>query len=212
VFDDGGQLRVKQACTLIGSWRADAEGLLVADVSGATDCPAAEPVPPRWLTGVGGYRIEENPVLLDARGEEVVRLVPGAADSPTTAPPTRPDGRSRPGPAAPLPAGLTPATRETIAGRWVPAGGAKSQPQPAFVEFLSGGAWRGSDGCNGQGGRWTMGEAGAFLATAGPSTLMACDNVPVASWLADARRAGLDGADLVLVDGAGKELGRLRAQ
>jgi hypothetical protein len=210
-LDAGGELRIKQACTLIGSWRADAEGLLVADVSGATDCPAADPVPPRWLTGVGGYRIEANPVLLDARGAEVVRLVPGgAADPPKTKPPTRPDERSRPGPAAPLPAGLTPATRETMAGRWVPAGDTKSQPRPAFAQFLPGGEWLGSDGCNGQRGRWTLGEAGAFLATAGPSTLMACDNVAIAGWLSDARRAGLDGAELVLVDGAGKELGRLR--
>jgi hypothetical protein len=39
---------------------------------------------------------------------------------------------------------------------------------------------------------------------------MACDNVPISGWLAEARRAGLDGAELVLFDGAGKELGRLR--
>jgi hypothetical protein len=210
LLDADGQLRIKQACTLLGSWRADAEGLLVADVNGATDCPAADPVAPRWLTGVAGYRIEENPVLLDAGGEEVIRLMPGGAgDMPKPGTPTQPDERSRPGPAAPLPAGLTPATRETLAGRWVPAGDTKPRPKPVFMQLLPSGEWLGSDGCNGQRGRWTVGEAGAVLATAGISTLMACDNVPIAGWLGDARRAGVDGAELVLLDETGKELGRL---
>ncbi|HEU5108023.1 MAG TPA: hypothetical protein VFT95_05650 [Micromonosporaceae bacterium] len=214
ILEASGELRVKQACTLLGSWAADPDGLLVASVSGATDCPAADPVPPRWLTGVAGYRIEDNPVLLDQAGKPVVTLLPGnAADRLSPAPPD-PSAPADPNtawrePAAALPAGLTAATRETLVGRWEPTGAAKSQPKPAFAEFLASGEWRGSDGCNGLSGRWTVGEAGAFLATTGPTTLIACDNVPIAQWIGEARRAGLNGTELVLLDGAAKELGRL---
>jgi hypothetical protein len=115
--------------------------------------------------------------------------------------------------AAPLPARLTPVTAASLLGRWRPDPAlAKVNPLSPYVEFRDGGQWQGSDGCNGQGGRWAAGPAGAFVATSGISTMIGCDNVPVAAWMDSARRVGLDGKILVLLDGAGKEVGRLRRE
>lgn len=59
------------------------------------------------------------------------------------------------------------------------------------------------------GGGWVVGPVGTLLATSGVSTLIGCDNVPVGDWLSSARRAGFDGATLVLLDQHATELGRL---
>ena len=95
-------------------------------------------------------------------------------------------------PAAPLPAALTPVTREKLLGRWVPVDGPTGAGQPPFLEFIADGRWRGSDGCNGQSGRWVAGQDGALLGTTGLSTLIGCDNVPISGWIGQARRAGFD--------------------
>jgi hypothetical protein len=212
-------LRVFLGCgQMLGSWRADPTGLFVAEVDGTSGCMAADPVKPRWLSGAAAFRVDgEERVLLDAQDRTVARLSPGGRPpagvevAPDDLKPPRVTDETRRAfaPAAALPAGLRPATDETLIGRWLPADGTPDSPTPPFVEFVRGGQWRGSDGCNGQGGRWAAGEAGALLATSGPSTLIGCDNVPVSAWLSPARRAGFDGAELVLLDAAGKELGRL---
>jgi hypothetical protein len=46
----------------------------------------------------------------------------------------------------------------------------------------------------------------------GPSTLIGCDNVPVGGWMTRARRAGLDGRTLVLLDAQGNPISRLQHQ
>lgn len=113
-------------------------------------------------------------------------------------------------PAVPLPAGLQPVTPAALLGRWGP------KPAPAaddgrrpYVEFRDAGRWTGSDGCNGLGGRWAAGPAGSFIATAGSSTLIGCDNVSVQVWMDGARRAGFDRNVLVLLDDTGNVVGRL---
>jgi heat shock protein HslJ len=110
------------------------------------------------------------------------------------------------GPPAPVPADST-----RLLGRWVPVSGAGAgSPRPPFVDFGADGRWTGSDGCNGQGGRWTLGRDGAFHATADPSTMMACDGEPVGRWLTSATRAGFASDELVLRGASGVEQGRLR--
>ncbi|HLU56054.1 MAG TPA: META domain-containing protein [Pseudonocardia sp.] len=94
-----------------------------------------------------------------------------------------------------------------LVGRWLPADGAAAGR--AFVEFAADGTWTGSDGCNRTRGTWELGPDGGFAATAGPSTMIGCENVPIARWLADAARAEFDGATLVLRDAGGAETGRL---
>lgn len=72
------------------------------------------------------------------------------------------------------------------------------------------GSWTGSDGCNGLGGRWSVGAGGELLATAGPETTIGCENVAIAQWLTTAVTAALDGGTLVLLDAAGTAIGRLQ--
>lgn len=86
--------------------------------------------------------------------------------------------------------------------RWLPADGAAQGR--AFAEFAPDGTWTGSDGCNGQSGEWTLGGDGTLRATAGPSTLIGCENVPVARWVSGAVRVETDGDALLLHPAAGE--------
>jgi len=206
------ELTIYRSCgELLASWSADSQGLFIADVMASTGgCDPETRVV--WLNKAVGYRLDgRNAVLLDVDGGTVARL---AASSE----PPRPDRESFEvtdefrrffdSPAV-LPPRLTPADRRELPGRWVPArGGSKALEQP-YLEFRADGRWSGSDGCNGSGGGWVVGSAGTLLATSGISTLIGCDNVPVGDWLSAARRAGFDGATLVLLDQNAKELGRL---
>ncbi|MBC3190502.1 META domain-containing protein [Pseudonocardia sp. C8] len=103
--------------------------------------------------------------------------------------------------------GPRPATAADLVGRWYPADG--TAQGRAFAEFTADGGWTGSDGCNGQRGTWTVRPDGTFAGTAGPSTLIGCENVPIAFWISGGARAEIDGEALVLRDGAGAELGRM---
>ncbi len=116
---------------------------------------------------------------------------------------------SRPGQPAPLPSNLVAATSATLVGRWVPSPVRTYQGTGPFVSFTANGAWTGSDGCNGQGGTWTVGSGGAFHATSGPSTLIGCEGEPVGAWMVGAQRAGFSGSTLILLDASGATLGRL---
>lgn len=199
------------AGVLMGNWRADTNGLFVAHIHGGT---AGSPATPAWLARAVGFRADGDArVLLDAQGATVARLEPGGTPSPVPnlapdmakAPTVTDDARRKlQQPAAPLPPGLAAAGRDALVRRWLPDRG----PARAYVELLADGAWRGSDGCNGMGGRWAAGPDGAFLAVSGPTTLIACGNATVD--VDGARRAGLDGGTLVLLDASGAELARLR--
>lgn len=204
-----------------GSWRADSGGLFVAAMFGISGprrgdgCTADPRQLLGWLQRATGYRLDgDTPVLVDEAGAQVARLRPGATPTPgphlapsEVAPPTLTDeDRRRFAPAAALPANLRPVDPARLVGRWAPARG----PETVYVEFRADGEWRGSDGCNGQGGRWVAGPGGALLATSGPSTLIGCEGEPVGAWLSSAWRAGLDGETLVLLDAGAGEIGRLR--
>lgn len=204
---DGFELRSGPAVRY-GSWRADSSGLFVAHVTGASGGARPDMSTPPWLeaaatvTAATGDRL-----LLDVGGRTTARLSPRAWPPPAPGGPT-----GRPGPAAPLAAGLEPVEHSRLVGRWKIADHERAAPapQPPHVDLAPGGAWTGTDGCNNGAGRWTSGPAGALLATSGPMTLMACAGMaPVPGWLGQTARAGFDGATLVLLDADGRELGRL---
>ncbi len=215
-----------------GTWDANEAGLfvgapygyvLVPDRRGcASEAPlrTADDLSPEWLARVTTFRAEgPDRLLLDGQGRVVVRLQPrtGPVDRPglpperTGVPAVTDEVRLAYAPARPVPASLTPVTPAALLGRWRPESVPASQWY-AYVEFRDGAQWTGSDGCNGVGGRWAAGPAGSFVATFGPSTAIGCDNVPVGDWMDRARRIGLDGTVLVLLDGAGNELGRLHRE
>jgi hypothetical protein len=205
---------------LEGSWRADRSGSFVADLySGSGGCDITETFTPAWLRAAAAFDLRATgPRLLDADGTVVARLAPGGrptagpdvlaslADPPRV---TADDRRSFPE-AAPLPAGLLPADRTSLVGRWLPqSADAVQRPEQPMLELRADGTWTSSDGCNSSGGRWTAGDGGRVLATAGYSTLVGCTNVNVAGDLYDASRAAFDGTELVLLDATGAETGRL---
>lgn len=238
---------------LDGFWRATADGLFIGFVAGGSSACYRGPGPahapeasirtstdsvPDWLRQAAGYRADgPDRLLVDRGGSTVARLVPGGrpkVDADTAPsegePPVLIDALRRMlAPAAALPAGLRPAAAADLVGRWVPGDRPEARsPRPPHVTFAADGDWTGSDGCNGQGGRWLAGPAGSFLAVAGPQTLMGCAPiaqpadaagrgvpvplpVDVGSWLTAASRAGLAGDQLVLLDRSGRELGRLRS-
>jgi hypothetical protein len=207
---------------LFGAWRASPDGLFVAHFNGGSGaCYTGPGDVPAWLSRAAGHRADGTArLLVDRDGATVARLVPGGrpkvdryTSESLAEPPVVTDGLRRAlGPVAALPAGLRPATAAELARRWVPADGAGDRaPRPPFAALAVDGRWTGSDGCNGQGGRWIAGEAGAFLAVAGAQTLIGCDGADVGGWLSDASRAGFAGDQLVLVDRSGREIARLRA-
>jgi hypothetical protein len=227
--DSGGVLRLApdrvrlwRTCgSVAGTWLADTTGLFVADIHEASGCDLPPEATPDWLRRTVTFRVDgDGAVLLDERGGRTARLRPGGKpaqdpnlDSSEAQPPTVTDqARQRFAPSAPLPARLRAVVRDDLTGRWQPAEGNGGGPKPPFLEFTADGGWRGSDGCNGTGGRWVSGAGGTLLATSGPTTLMLCPGVPVGGWLNDTRRAGLDGDDLVLVGGDGEPVGRLRRE
>jgi hypothetical protein len=216
----------RRCLSLTGGWQATVEGQFLAHFDGYSPntrgpaCPGVEEpdasaITPGWLTRATAFRAEGTErLLLDDGGATVARLLPGGKAAPradmapelTEPPVVTAETRERLAvAAAALPGSLEPATSAALLGRWRPEG----RDVGAFAEFRAGGVWEGNDGCNGQGGRWSAGPDGSMLAVTGPSTLIGCENVPVAAWLARARRAGFDGEVLVLLDAEGRELGRL---
>ena len=209
----GGLLVFGPCGDVLTSWRANADGDFVAGRGDGAMCPAVA-----WLDRAVAFRVTGGgPVLLDAEGGQVARLVPGARPRPVPGllasaveqPVVDAEARRVLAPAAPLPPSLRPVPRAALVGRWAVDDGVNRRTTP-YVELRADGAWQGSDGCNGQAGRWVAGAAGAFLATQAFSTLIGCDNVRVGDWLAWATRAGLDGEALVLLGAEGQELGRLK--
>jgi META domain-containing protein len=216
-----GDVSVWRDCAiLLGSWRGNEYGQFVAYVSSYSgDCGGAPATTPDWLSRSVAFGVDgEARVLLDAQGQVTARLLPGAEPTPGTnlapelaEPPELTEDLTRAlAPAVDLPADLTPAGSDALIGRWVPADGSSTSAETPYVELAADGSWQGSDGCNGQAGRWVAGPDGALLAVSGGSTMIGCDNVPVGGWLSAASRAGIEGDELVLLDAQGTELGRLR--
>ena len=210
-------LHISRACgSQGGQWRASVTGLFVADVSDWSPACTDGRTAPAWLTAAHEFAFAGDDVrLLDAEGAIVAVLVRG--DSPGTSADPTPTGNSMPrdgeGPSL-VPAALEPATPDRLIGRWTPAAdgpdGAEVAVQP-LIEFRLDGSWVGTDGCNGEGGRWAGDDQGEVLATVGPSTLVACRGMqPIGSWAQEAVAAGFDGDVLVLLGADGQEISRLK--
>jgi len=217
---DGGLELFLRCGLMFGGWRANSDGMFVASEDGGDgSCFASRKNDPwpTWLDAVGFSYDGDDALLLSGDGTVLARLTPGG--HPTTGPNDSPEFASPPAVSddlranfaepAPLPSGVNAATAADIQGRWVPV---DRSPADAYVEFKSRNAYDGSDGCNGTGGRYVMGDGGVILATSGNSTAVGCDNSPLPNWPAAAGRLGLRGGHLIFVDPHGKELGEaLRA-
>lgn len=116
-----------------------------------------------------------------------------------------------------LPAGVAiPTTEQLVGVRWLPVetDGSTRWPERTrpHAAFDGDGRWSGADGCNGQGGTWSMhAETGQWLASTFGQTEIFCNNVDVASVVAQAHAVALDGDELVLYGADGAELGRFVA-
>ncbi|MGV8882816.1 MAG: META domain-containing protein [Rhodoglobus sp.] len=192
------------------SWEAR-DGAFIADLWSWSDCDQSQPPVAQWLDDASAYEKDgDGWALLDDKGAVTANL------SRDGAPPVSPDQPNvftepvieartklhfqRP---VPLPATLTPGD---ISGRWLTEE-LPDNPR-VYVEFTEE-RWTASDGCNGQGGRWMAVGSGLLVTGSGASTLVACENIPVAGMVMQTTSAGFDGETLVLVGAAGSELVRL---
>ncbi len=213
----GGGMDIFLACgVLSGGWDGATGGLFVADSSGGSgqcfpDGVEWKSVAPGWVAAARGFALDgERRSLLDAGGSVLVRLErtserPEVADtvSETVAEVPTLDEQARVRLDAPpnLPDDVDPAGASDLIGRWE-----LPKREKVYVEFDDDGTYKGSDGCNGSGGRWAARE-GALIATSGPQTQIGCDNVDALPY--EARAAGIDEGALVLHDATGDEVRRL---
>jgi hypothetical protein len=215
----GDDLELSPPCgVLLGTWSANAAGTFVAEThGGSSGCFTAANGggrAPAWLTAAAAFKIEGSTrILLDGSGHVLARLSPGRGlyRAPNLA-----QLRARLATAPPLPREQAPVTATMMLGRWepIPITGAvvrpgQKPPASSFVTFAADGTWSGSDGCNAQGGRYRVDDAGALVVTAGPSTLVGCVGFPVGTWMSQVRRAGRVGRELTLLDGQGHEIAQL---
>ena len=217
---DAQEFQLWRDCGMVnGSWRAT-ETLFLGSVWGASGDCAVDGLPVvDWLDFVTGFTpTAAGYDLTAADGSTVASLaidgapepIPTAAKFYTEPPEITDEVRSHFAAASALPAALPVATPEQLEAKWVPVAYAVSTDP--HVTFNADGTWTGSDGCNGGGGRWALGQDGEFLATSGMSTLIACEGAPVPSWVAQASTAAINSDGwLLLFDAAGAEAGRLKA-
>jgi hypothetical protein len=217
------QLAFRQACGEFGgAWTAARGGLFLAETEGfAEKCLHTGNLDPAWLRTatrftVVGPRASRRLTIFDGRRVLAV-LRPGRYPRPG------PDGSFVPGPAPrvtaairgafvppkALPAGLKPATEQSLVGRWRPLGPVDPRYSDIVLTVRADGDWAGTDGCNVQASRWESGPDGLLLVSPFGQTLVGCPRAPHAS-LADAARAGFRGTTLVLVDRTGAVVERLR--
>lgn len=188
--------------TLSGSWMAGAGALIASLESSTGSCDATEGV--SWLEGATGYAATDGGMaLLDADGAETATLTvdgeppanPDVADEYRQQPELADDELAALDETPARPEGFVPAAAEDLVGRWVPTTEYESDP---FLELADDGTWTGSDGCNGQNGRWALTADGGVLATAGPQTMIGCDGESLGSMLAESSWAAVDGDILTL--------------
>ena len=211
-------LSLRRQCGEVeGVWAAVDDQFVGLMFEATPACATGDPTEftPRWLARAQRFMLSGGrPMLLDGSGAVVARLLPTTGKTSDDA--FRAAWRRQNTPALPLPAGLTPASRERLLGRWVPlqrASGDAWQPRNGepHVLFRLDGAWTGSDGCNSQSGMWALGGGGVLVTARGISTLVGCNaKLPDLGLYGDARRAAFDQSQLVLLDRRGKELARFR--
>lgn len=218
VVQFGDAIRIWARCGLIEadySLMSDG-GFVTSPASWSEDCGQVT-----WLPQLGTLvRAGDDLIIEDAARSETARLTPGGTpkvpdtvDSSLAQDPVLSDElREKLTPTQiTLPSGTRAATTADLErGRWFPAVPAEEDPEGSWVEFATDGKYTGSDGCNGAGGSWRLADGGAFAATTGPQTLMACPGVPVADELYTAKGIALteDEDFLVLLDASSQEVGR----
>lgn len=99
-----------------------------------------------------------------------------------------------------------PASESDLVGSWVTGETYDSAPNEPYLTISDDGTWKGSDGCNGVEGEWSLASDGTLTASSGFSTLIACEGAPLPQYLTDSTAAFLDGDSLVLADGEGATL------
>jgi heat shock protein HslJ len=125
-----------------------------------------------------------------------------SASGPTSPPATSPTLSGPTGTAT-----GAPRSGELIA-RWQPVQdeGRHHWPVSPYLDLAGDGTWSSSDGCNTTRGTWAMSADGGLTVTAGPTTMIACENVPVARSFATAATVRGDADQIILVDDAGQTL------
>lgn len=99
-----------------------------------------------------------------------------------------------------------------VAGTWRPVQMVgvqslkKARPDDPVLVFMPDGTWKGSDGCNGIGGTYTIGQRGAFSATSGMQHMVGCENVPHTGVLHDAKRIAISADTLQFFGADGRQL------
>ena len=167
-----------------------------------------------WLVAAESYEKSTDGWLLRGGDDEVVAaLTEDSGPLPSewqfdSMVSTNADGRARAylDTDVDLPHGVEPVTIDRLVGRWYPFGAYTAEP---YVEFLRRGEWKGTDGCNGGGGRFVLSPGGGYVSTSSASTLVGCDGAPVPEWVTQARALGFDGNELVLMNAAGGAIARL---
>ena len=189
-----------------GGWNANQQGLFVGNLTGGAAACAltAGDLNPRWLAAATAYKATgRDELIVGSTGGVLARLVPTTVPKalrkgflpayvhPVVTPQLRKDLLKV---NLPLPSGLVPATAKQLVGAWVPASlPLKHWRQTPHLTFTSDRNWSGSDGCNGLGGRWSLGRGGSLVVVSMGSTLIGCDNVSVEWWLFKATRAAFRG-------------------
>ena len=225
VLMPSGELSIyaSDSCELMGSWSASKSGLASISIdSWAGGCTEMSEASYALTTRVARFEaLADGVEFSDPAGQASLSLT-RASDSADWPPSVDVQGVTAAldekyvdqHAAGSLPDGMVPPTAEQLGeGRWLPVETASSDYWPEkdrpHATFLPEGIWQGSDGCNGQGGNWSMDlETGEWLASSGIQTLMGCRNVDVAGMVAPAVAVGLDGDELVFFDDKGAEIGR----
>jgi heat shock protein HslJ len=133
-----------------------------------------------------------------------------AGQSPSTPQPAAGNNSASAGSNAQAPA----ATAQAAVGTWraVRLSGfttlKAARPNDPTITFKDDGTWTGSDGCNGIGGTYSIGQHGEFTAKSGGQRLIGCDNVPHTAVLAAAKRIASDKTGLTFYAGDGREVAR----
>jgi heat shock protein HslJ len=213
-------LEVWRACGVIdGSWAVGPTRFVASTYTSAAGCMEPDGSMPSipWLYSATAYQPDgDGWDLIDASGAITATLRhdglpapdPNVIASEAQAPVADDAARSLLSDAAPLPTGLRAATAAEVVGLWVPSG-APLATNPS-IELAGDGTWRGSDGCNGAGGRWAVDVDGQFvIPTGGAMTAMGCDGAPLPELITTARRLAIDNGQLVLVDREGQAIARL---
>ncbi|OLL89791.1 META domain-containing protein [Pseudonocardia sp. Ae331_Ps2] len=159
--------------------------------------------PPHPTAGVHVPRPDTT--TTDTDGPHAVGPLPATPAALTT--PTGPTAPTTPTTPTTLPmptdAPSAHPLQQALIGHWTPTH--DTTAGRAFVEFTPDGHWTGSDGCNHLTGTWGVHTDGTFTATVNPTTLMTCENIPIADWLTQTSHADITNNTLVLRGPAGDD-------